>query len=259
MVSVTDRGVTVERTNTFFKVSELAGISAQRVPRHVAIIPDGNRRWAADHATTSHDGHRHGADVVLDIVQAAKELAIEVVTIYTFSTENWRRPPADIDALFLLLDGYLKNQCLTMQRNGVRLHTIGDLTQLPERLQTTVEETRQATEHCTDIDFVLALNYGGRDDIRRACTAIAKKVAAEELSAEAITEETIANHLDTLPWGDPDLLIRAGGELRISNFLIWQLSYSEIYSCDVFWPDFTPHHLLDAVKEFQRRNRRVGS
>lgn len=235
--------------------AEIRSFNDAIIPRHVAIIPDGNRRWAQERRSGSEIGHQRGADAVLDIIKAAKELGIQTVTIYTFSTENWNRPKQEIDALFFLMDSYLKSQCLRMIANGVRLHSIGDVTALPIPLQNTLAETKAATAHCSKINFVMALNYGGRNEITRAV----QRLASSQTPLHTITESMISNHLDTAPFGDPELLIRTSGEQRISNFLLWQISYTEIYTTDLYWPDFTPKNLCEAVQAFQKRQRRVGS
>jgi undecaprenyl diphosphate synthase len=238
-----------------FSLADLATVNPERIPQHIAIIPDGNRRWAQQRKSGCEVGHRHGADVVLDIVKGAKELGIKTVSIYTFSTENWNRPQEEINALFFLMDTYLKSQRERMIANEVRLHSIGDVSGLPKMLQDTLAETKAATAHCTGINFVMALNYGSRNEICRSIQAI----AAKGIPADQITEAMISEHLDTAPFGDPDLLIRTSGEQRISNFLLWQISYAEIYTTPLYWPDFTPHHLLEAVEAFQKRQRRIGT
>lgn len=245
--------------STIYTPQELAQLDARRIPYHIAIIPDGNRRWAKEHHISSYQGHQKGADVILTIVRAAKEIGIKVVTLYLFSTENWNRSKAEIKALFFLLEHYLKSQKEAMVRNGIRLGTVGNVSMLPTNTQNVLAETKAVTACCSDIHFVMALNYGGRDEIRRVVRQIVQESLEGRLKVDQITEEKIASYLDTAPYGDPDLFIRTGGELRISNFLLWQISYSEIYNSTVFWPDFTPDCLYTAVKDFQRRERRIGS
>lgn len=225
------------------------------VPRHVAIIPDGNRRWAQAQSTFNlMKGHWAGASIVTPIVEAAADLGIKVMTIYSFSTENWNRPSHEVETLMTIFETYLRENRQRMVEKGVRLGTIGDLTPFPQKVKDEIEKTRAATGGGERIDLVLAMNYGGRDEMRRAIRAIVEA----KLSHEEITEETISRYLDTSPYGDPDLLIRTSGEQRISNFLLWQLAYTEVYVTDLLWPDFTPRDLFDAVVDFQKRTRRLG-
>jgi undecaprenyl diphosphate synthase len=237
---------------------QLATIDSMRIPQHIAFIPDGNRRWAKMRQFSVEDGHRSGTDGLMDIVRAAEEIGVKVVTFYAFSTENWNRSKTEVHALMLLLQNYLTQQRSSMIENGVRFHTIGDLEPLAPNLIHIIEETKKATAKCDKIDLVLAINYGGRDDICRAFRRIAADCESQKLKKEDITENTISSYLDTHPWNDPDLLIRTGGENRVSNFLLWQISYAEIYLADVLWPDFKPGHLLQAVLNYQQRQRRMG-
>lgn len=225
------------------------------VPRHVAIIPDGNRRWAQAQPTFNlMKGHWAGASIVTPIVEAAADLGIKVITIYSFSTENWNRPPLEVETLMTIFETYLRENRQRMVEKGVRFGTIGDLTPFPQRVKDEIEITRNATAEGGRIDLVLAMNYGARDEMRRAI----RRMVEAKLSSEEITEETISSHLDTSRYGDPDLLIRTSGEQRISNFLLWQLAYTEVYVTDLLWPDFTPRDLLEAVLDFQKRKRRLG-
>lgn len=245
-------------TSSIFSSQQLATIDQTRVPRHVAIIPDGNRRWANMQQESYEKGHEAGASNLIDIVNAGKALGIKALTFYLFSTENWTRSQEEVSALMWLLQEFLKEHCQEMQAKGVRLRTIGNLDTLPKEVLTVVKETIKATFHCDQIDMVLAINYGGRDEIRRAFHKIFDNYTAGKLKKEEVTENLIASYLDTVPWGDPDLLIRTSGEMRISNFLLWQLSYTEIYITERLWPEFKPNDLLDAVTDFQKRERRLG-
>ena len=236
-----------------FSQEQLTIIEKSRVPQHVAIIPDGNRRWAREQDKHHQRGHRAGANILIDTVKAAKAMGIRAITFYLFSTENWNRPQEEVAALMWLLEEFLKEKTPEMIAEGVKLNTIGDISSLPENVITTIKDSKEKTAHCNRIDMILALNYGGRNEICRAVQKILEKNETKQ-----ITEEMIADHLDTAPWGDPDLLIRTSGEMRISNFLLWQLSYTELYVTNVLWPDFTQNHLLDAVIEFQKRERRLG-
>lgn len=242
----------------FFSSQELLDLNKDKIPKHVALIPDGNRRWALQRQLKSGEGHNEGGNILIEVVKAACELDIEVITFYLFSTENWARSQLEIDCLMWLLNKFLIEQLQTMLDYGIRMHTIGTLGRLPHFVQTTILDTKLATEQCEKINMVLAINYGGRDEICRAVKKIAHKHQCGELTLEEITEKCIAQHLDTAAWGDPELLIRTSGELRLSNYLLWQLSYSEIYVVDTLWPNFKPRHLLEALLNYQTRQRRLG-
>jgi len=241
-----------------FHPSQLARLDRSRIPRHIAIIPDGNRRWAKKRFSTADEGHREGADTLMEIVKAAKELEIKGITFYSFSTENWNRSPEEVFALMLLFATYLTEQREEMARSGIKLETIGNIQELPPFLQQVILETKLATQTCDKITLILALNYGSRDELCRAFRSMLSDVESQLLTKEEINEQTVARYLDTYRWGDPDLLIRTSGELRISNFLLWQLSYTEIHVAPVLWPDFNPEHLLNAILDFQGRKRRWG-
>ena len=245
-------------TTIFFSDEQLSQIQKARIPLHVAIIPDGNRRWAKKHKKLQFKGHKAGAANIIEIVKAGKAIGIKALTFYLFSTENWNRSKDEVAALMWLLKKFLKDNCKEMQEQGVRLKTIGDSNTLPIDVLAVVEETIKATADCSGIDMVLALNYGSRDEIRRTFHCILDRYSEGTLKKEEVTEKLIASYLDTKPWGDPDLLIRTSGEKRISNFLLWQLSYSEIYFTELFWPEFKPIDLLEAVLDFQKRERRLG-
>lgn len=236
----------------------LSSLDRTRIPVHVAIMPDGNRRWAKARGLSVSRGYSAGADNLITIVKAAKELGIKIITYYTFSTENWKRNAAEVKAFLWLLESYLIEQRPVMLENGLRLQSIGDVSRFPERIQRTLKEAKDATAHCKDIEMILALNYGSRNEITRAVASILDEHLKNPLSREEITEALISRHLDTARWPDPDLLIRTSGEMRISNFLLWQSSYTELYMSQLRWPEFMPQHLLDAVLHFQRRERRLG-
>ena len=247
-----------EVKSTLFQHSELCRLDRTRIPRHVAIIPDGNRRWAKKRLFPSAKGHAKGADTLMDIVLAAQEIGIESLTIYSFSTENWTRPPEEVTSLLILLNTYLTEQRENMVQKGIKISSIGDVGALPAFLRETIEETKVATHDCDKINLILALNYGSRNEICRAFQKMLGDFEQGLLKKEEITEETVSRYLDTHPWKDPDLLIRTSGELRISNFLLWQISYSEIYLSRALWPEFTPQHLIEAILDFQDRQRRWG-
>lgn len=244
--------------NVYYTPEQLKSLDKSRIPKHVAVIPDGNRRWAKKHHVSAFQGHQKGADILMDIVKASKELGIKVVTFYIFSTENWTRNDEEVKAVLWLLETYVTEQCQTMLAHGIRLQTIGDLARLPDSVKQALQATKDATAECHDIEMVFAVNYGGRDEIRRAMQAILDDYADQKIKREEVTERLISRYLDTNRWSDPDLLIRTSGEFRFSNFLIWQTSYTETYIADILWPDFNPTNLLEAVFSFQKRERRLG-
>lgn len=233
-------------------------LDPEAVPRHVAIIMDGNRRWAKQNDLPAELGHWEGAKILTEIVQTAAECGVKTLTVYTFSTENWARPQEEIDSLMALFELYLETKCETMVKEGIHLNTIGDLSRLPLNVRRALQKTKTATEHCEKINLVLALNYGGRDEIKRAVGRILMENEKKKILPEDLSEEFIAQYLDTTPWGDPDLLIRTGGEMRLSNFMLWQVSYTEFYVTDVFWPQFTRHNFFQALHVYQTRQRRYG-
>ncbi len=243
---------------SLFHPAQIALINPERIPKHIAIIPDGNRRWAKKRLLSTSQGHQEGADVLMDTVKAAKELGVQRITFYSFSTENWNRPQEEIAALMLLYASYLKEHCEEMQQSGIRLDTIGQIDRLPFFLQEVIEETKKATADCDKITLILALNYGSRDEICRAFQAMVDDIEAGKLDKHLIDEKMVGRYLDTHPFSDPDLLIRTSGELRVSNFLLWQISYAEIHVAPTLWPDFTTQHLIDAIVDFQNRQRRWG-
>ena len=247
-----------EEKETIYSPDDLELVDLAKVPQHVAIIMDGNRRWAKRQGLPTMMGHWKGAETLTKIVRAASELGIKTLTVYSFSTENWGRAKEEVDALMHLFKVYLEKQRGPMMQEGVRLEAIGDLQRLPSSVLNELDLSRACTSHCKKIDLVLAINYGGRDDIRRAFVAMMEDFEKGELSKEQISEQLISQYLDTARWPDPDLLIRTSGERRQSNFLLWQLSYSEFFHTDIMWPDFDEHELLQIVREVQQRQRRIG-
>ncbi len=239
-------------------LDRIALLDSERVPRHVAIIMDGNGRWARRFTLPRLDGHRRGAEVVEGIVDVGKEIGVEVLTLYSFSTENWQRPKLEIAALMHLLKSYLKKMVPRMQAKGVRLEAIGSIEELPADVQETLAWARAETAGGEAIVLNLALSYSGRREIATAARAIASEVAAGTLRPEEVDEQCVARHLQTAPYPDPDLMIRTSGELRLSNFLLWQLAYAELYVTDTLWPDYTPLDFLDAIRAYQGRERRFG-
>jgi undecaprenyl diphosphate synthase len=233
-------------------------LDPSKIPYHVAIIMDGNRRWAKKNHRPVEMGYMKGADTIMTIARTAAKLGVKVITVYAFSTENWNRSRAEIDSLMKVFQFYLDKMSLTMVQEGVRLETIGDLSPFPEDIKATLDKIKEMTKEGRNADLVLALNYGGRDDVRRAALKVGEDMAIGKVCKESFTEKMFSLYLDTAKWPDPDLLIRTSGELRVSNFLLWQISYSEVYISDVLWPDFTDSDLLQAIREFQKRTRRRG-
>jgi undecaprenyl diphosphate synthase len=228
------------------------------LPRHVAVIMDGNGRWAQKRLLSRIFGHEKGAEAVRAIVRSCRELGIPFLTLYAFSTENWQRPQAEISALMGLLRRFVETERAELTQNNVRLHVIGCIERLPEDLQAALRGLMAETAAHSALQLNLALSYGGRDEIARAARAIALAVRAGRLDPESVGEETVAAHLDTRGMPDPDMLIRTGGDMRISNFLLWQLAYSEIFVTPTLWPDFGRESFLQIVHEFQLRERRFG-
>lgn len=244
--------------NTIYSKEELSLIDPTFVPYHVAIVMDGNRRWAKKQGKSIEVGYCQGVMQLELVVRAAIELGIKALTLYSFSTENWKRTKKEVQMLMYLLSNYLSTRREVLVKERMCLHTIGDLSRLPMDVQKKLHEIKHATRNGNQIDLILALSYGGRDDVRRAFLKISEAVKREELLWSEVTEQTISSHLDTARWPDPDLFIRSGGVKRVSNFLIWQISYSEIVVLDTLWPDFSSKDLLQAVIEYQWRHRRFG-
>jgi undecaprenyl diphosphate synthase len=228
------------------------------VPSHIAVIMDGNGRWARERGLPRVKGHEAGAESVRACVRACGEWGVKVLSLYAFSTENWQRPRAEVQALMRLLGRYLREERPELQAQNVRLRPIGDLARLPRGARQELERTREALAGNSGLTLVLALSYGGRDEILRACRRLAARAAAGEVRPEAIDPDAFAAALDTAGLPDPELLIRTAGEMRISNFLLWQASYAEYYSAPVCWPDFGRAELAAAIAEYQRRRRTFG-
>lgn len=228
------------------------------IPRHVAIIMDGNGRWAQQHGLPRIKGHERGAESVRVAIRTCRKLGIRYLTVYAFSVENWARPKTEVDALMTLLKRFLKKEEHEFHENKVRLRVIGRTSDLPKSVQNELNRVMQATAHYQDGNLILALSYGGRTEIAHAAREIARKARAGTLEVESIDENTVAAHLYAPDIPDPDLMIRTSGEMRISNFLLWQLSYAELYITDVLWPDFREESLIQAVEEYGHRQRRFG-
>ena len=230
----------------------------RKIPVHVAIIMDGNGRWAKRRGLPRTAGHAQGARVVEQILEDADHMGIRFLTVYAFSTENWSRPDSEVKALMNLLRTYMKTSLAKCAKNNVRIRVIGDKSRLDKDLQASIANLEKETASNTGIGFQIAINYGSRDEMVRAVQAAAQKVKDGEIRPEDITENFISDSLDTCGIPDPDLLIRTGGEQRISNFLLWQTAYSELYFCDAAWPDFNKNELEKAVDAFNNRERRYG-
>lgn len=238
--------------------SHLTLLDRSRIPQHVAIIMDGNRRWAKKHQLPYMVGHWRGEETLTRIVRAAQELGIKILTVFAFSTENWKRSSEEIEELIHLFKVYLVRERENMISNGVKLESIGDTSRFPQDVRDALEETKLATSKGDKLELVIAVNYGGRDDIRRATLSIIQDCLQGSLSPDDLSEQVFSKYLDTAKWKDPELLIRTSGEQRLSNFLLWQISYSEVYITPVLWPDFSEGDLLDAILEYQQRERRLG-
>jgi undecaprenyl diphosphate synthase len=228
------------------------------IPRHVAIIMDGNGRWAKAHHLPKIAGHRAGAKSVRRAIEAARELGIKVLTLYTFSTENWKRPRNEVDALFRLLGEYLDKEEAELKKNDIRFSVIGDGNALPETVRLKIKRVMGSTSGNAGLTLNLALNYGSRSEILQAAKAIAKDAASGRLDPEKVDEKLFSEYLYTKDLPDPDLLIRTSGECRVSNFLLWQIAYCELYITKKLWPDFKKTDFKKAVTEYQRRERRFG-
>ncbi|HIG74152.1 MAG TPA: isoprenyl transferase [Bacteroidetes bacterium] len=232
--------------------------SRGEIPAHIACIMDGNGRWAKSRGKRRATGHRVGVESVREVTEACAQLGVEHLTLYTFSTENWQRPRAEVTALMELLVRTIRREAEKLHANGIRLRALGDLSRLPSRAQREMEEAMRLTEGNTRMTLGLALSYSGRWEITEAARQLAARAAAGTLDPAAITEADVAASLPSAATPDPDLLIRTGGDFRVSNFLLWQIAYSEIVVTDTLWPDFRREALYAAVREFQNRDRRFG-
>ena len=232
--------------------------TGRKIPQHIAIILDGNGRWAKAKGMPRNYGHTAGARNVETVCQAAHDLGVKYVTMYAFSTENWNRPEGEVEALMKLLESYLKNCIKTADKNNMRVRVIGDTTRLSERFQERIRELEAASAKNDGLNLQIAINYGSRDEMTRAMRRMSEDVAAGKRKPEEITESVFEEYLDTAGIPDPDLLIRTSGELRLSNFLLWQLAYSEFYFTDVPWPDFHKEELERAIEAYNKRDRRFG-
>lgn len=240
------------------KKRQLQGIDSSKLPVHIAIIMDGNGRWAKNRGLPRAAGHRAGVEALRDIVEACSQWGIKILTVYAFSTENWKRPQEEVDTLMKLLTEYLRKESLRLHRNNIKICPIGRIHELPLPARKEIEKAVRLTENNTGLILNIALNYGGRAEIVDATRSIVRKVLAGNLQLEDINEDVLNNHLYTSSLPDPDLLIRPSGELRVSNFLLWQIAYTEFWFTDVLWPEFNREHLYLALEHYANRERRFG-
>ena len=240
------------------KAAQLSAEAAELLPLHVAVIMDGNGRWAKQRKLPRAEGHRRGAESARAVIRAASELGVKYLTLYTFSMENWNRPKAEVEAIMRYLVMYLKKETPDLNKHNVRLEVIGQTHRLPDRVQAQLEKTRAALAKNTGLTLVLALSYGSRAEIVDAARSIAQKAVKGTVAPDEIDEELLGSHLYTGHMPDPDLLVRTSGEMRLSNFLLWQMSYAEMVVTPVLWPDFRKPEFIAAIEEFARRHRRFG-
>ena len=233
-------------------------LDKEKLPAHVAIIMDGNGRWAKEHLLSRIKGHEKGAESVRTVVRACRELGIAHLTLYAFSTENWQRPQKEVNALMTLLTKFLQSEQKELATNDIRLAVIGQVERLPEKVQRALSETMELTRNNSALQLNLALSYGSRDEIVHMARQIARKAKSRQLEPADINAETVSAHLYTKDIPDPDLLIRTSGEMRISNFLLWQIAYAEIYVTPTYWPDFSKEEFVEILRNYQQRERRFG-
>ena len=229
-----------------------------KIPRHIAIVMDGNGRWAKARQRPRFMGHKRGVKIVRQIVRTCNELNVEYLSLFAFSSENWKRPEEEVKSLMGLFMMVLDREAKSLAKNNVRLQIIGDLSQFSEKLQKKIKKVEALTTKSTGLRLIIAANYGGRWDVVESARQLALQVKSGDLNAESISEENLTNNLATQGFPDPDLFIRTGGEKRISNFLIWQMAYTELYFTDVLWPDFDADELKKAIKDYSSRQRRFG-
>lgn len=244
---------------TEIKEEEIKNIVKNTNLKHIAIIMDGNRRWAKEKNLPSAFGHKKGVDALKAAMRACDDFGVKYLTVYAFSTENWNRKKEEVDFLMNLLGETIKNELKEMHENGVVINFIGDLSKLSRKLQDILANAVDVTKNNTGVHLQIAFNYGSRDEIVHAAKAIAQKVKSGQISIDDITEDMISKHLYTKDIPDPDLLIRTGGEMRVSNYLLWQIAYSEFLVTTKYWPEFDKEALADAIKEFNHRQRRYGA
>ena len=238
--------------------ADIAGLDSGKLPAHVAIIMDGNGRWAKGRSLDRLEGHRRGVMVIETIIRACVDIGIPHLTLFAFSTENWSRPAYEVAGIMTLLKQFLRDRQVELRDNGVRFNVIGNLGMLSQDVREVLDEARDLTRDCRRMVLTIALSYGGRDEIVRAVRRLATDAADGRIDPGAIDEQMIAGYLDTAGLPDPDVLIRTSGEMRISNFMLWQLAYTEIFVTRTFWPDFGPEELVRILRAYQERERRFG-
>lgn len=236
----------------------LERIDPENLPGHIAIIMDGNGRWAKKKFLSRIKGHEKGIDAVRAVVEACREIGVKYLTLYAFSIENWQRPATEVNALMRLLKNYLLKERENLLKNEIQLRAIGDLDLLPDNVRKTLFQIIEDTKSCDKMTLILALSYGSRREIVKAALLISRDIREGKLKEEDVTPEIFSRYLTTSPFPDPDLLIRTSGELRLSNFLLWQLAYTELYITPTLWPDFTKEDLIQAIQDYQKRERRFG-
>ena len=236
----------------------LRGVDPERIPRHVAIIMDGNGRWARERGLPRHLGHREGMKSVREVIEGAVDAGVEILTLFAFSTENWKRPPQEVSALMSILQLYARKERDELRRQGVEVHVLGDLDRVDDATREAVRMIVEGTRGGTALRLNLMISYGGREELLRASRIIAEKVLSGEIQVDDVDEEVLEGALFTSGLPSPDLLIRTSGEYRISNFMLWQLAYTELYISSVFWPDFDREELFEAILDYQGRERRFG-
>jgi undecaprenyl diphosphate synthase len=239
-------------------ITHLSPEARANLPRHVAVIMDGNGRWAKQRHLPRVEGHRVGAESVRAIIRTAGELGIKYLTLYAFSVENWNRPKDEVDTLMKYLAHYMKTEFAELNKSNVRLEVIGQIHRLPEFVQKQLKKTQEGLAKNNGLTLIMALSYGGRTEIVDAVRSIATKVKKGEVDPAEITEQVVSDHLYTRKWPDPDVLIRTSGEMRVSNFLLWQISYAELVVTQTLWPDFRKVQFYEALEEYTRRHRRFG-
>lgn len=234
-------------------------LESMNIPKHVAIILDGNGRWAKKHKKPRNFGHLKGSENVEAICKEGSDIGIEYITVYAFSTENWKRPKKEVDALMKLLTDYLNKSITESKKNNMRVRVIGDISILSKKMQESIKKLEESSKNNTGLNLQVAINYGGRDEIIRSIKKLAIELKENTISYSDIDEKLVESYLDTNGIPEPDLLIRTSGEQRLSNFLLWQLAYSEFYFTDVFWPDFNKDELIKAIEYYNGRDRRFGA
>ncbi len=245
--------------NSSLSSSSSIELDSAKLPAHVAIIMDGNGRWAKKRLLNRINGHEKGSETVRTIVKTSRQIGISYLTLYAFSTENWQRPRAEVEALMALLKKFLQSEQKEMVENNIRLRVIGQIDRLPAKVRQALEQTMTATRELTGMNLILALSYGGRAEIVRMVQSVAEKIKCGIIEPDLVNEELICEHLYTRDIPDPDLLIRTSGEMRISNFLLWQIAYTELFVTQTLWPDFSKEEFLKILKDFQNRVRRFGA